>query len=257
MNLVSVLDDYIYGCQGKAGIFARSMCIIRVQEWDARGVEAIELYLSSMLASYRAARARWHNCASCITLCSWLGPSERRLSPSGNCSEWLSRGCFLAGLVRRPHIFPKAALVDLIEQFILEQPSEMPRAEVVYVKQEEYSRRARKWQRRTVWRSWTAPLHLLRNFIYWDLEPFADAVVQVQRAEDGELRASVAPGRMRRPRWVRLLVKTRLMHTPLVAAVCIAWTLLGWPREDTPVLSATLARMLMAFMLIIINAVLY
>ena len=35
--------DYFYGRQGKAGIFARSMCILRVQEWDASGIEAIEL----------------------------------------------------------------------------------------------------------------------------------------------------------------------------------------------------------------------
>lgn len=246
--------DYMYGCQGKAGIFARSMCIIRVQEWDPRGIEAIELYLSAMRASYRAARARWHNCSFLITLCSWLGPSEWRLNPSGNCSEWLSRGCFLAGLVRRPHIFPKAALVDLIEQFILEQPSERPWAEVVYLKQEAEACRARKWQRRTVWRSWTAPLHLLRNITYWDMEPFADAVVQVQRTESGELRATVEPGRKYRPRWARWLVRG---HSPLILAMCAAWILHGWPREDRPLHAAVLARMFMALAFIVVNAVLY
>ena len=249
--------DYLYGCQGKGGVFARSMCIVRVPVWDARGIEAIELYLSAMLASHRAARARWHNFAFVITLCSWLGPSEWRLSPSGNCSEWLSRGCFLAGLVRRPHIFPKAALVDLVEQLILEEPSDAPRAEIVYLKQEEEARKARTWQRRTVWRSWVAPLHLLRNLIYWDLEPFADAVVQVHRTEEGELRARVEPGRRRRPRWVRWLVRTRLIHSPLITAACAGWVLLGWPREDTPALSALLARISMAVALIIVNGILY
>ena len=75
--------DYLYGCKGKGGVFARSMCIVRVPTWDARGIEAIELYLSAMLASHRASRARWHNCAFLITLCAWLGPAEWRLSPSG------------------------------------------------------------------------------------------------------------------------------------------------------------------------------
>jgi len=135
----------------------------------------------------------------------------------------------------------------------------MPRAEIVYIRQEEeeLARRRSKWQRRTVWRSWTAPLHLLRNIIFWDLEPLADAVVQVQRTVDGELRASVGPGRKRRPDWVRWLTRTRLMHTPLVTAVCAVWAFNGWPREDAPALSATLARVLMAFLLIMLNAVLY
>ena len=74
---------------------------------------------------------------------------------------------------------------------------------------------------------------------------------------DGELRATVAPGRKRRPRWVLWLVRSWLVHTPLLTAACAVWVLHGWPREDTPVLSATLARALMAFMLVIVNAVLY
>ena len=249
--------DYMYGDHGKGGIFARSMCVVRVQDWDARGIEAIELYVSAMLASYRASRARWHNCASCITLCSWMGPTEWRISPSGNCSDWLSRGCFLAGLVRRPHTFPKAALVDIIEHFIFEQPAKTPHAQVIYLKQDPEACRARTWQRRAVWRSWTAPLHLLRNIIYWDLEPFADAVVQVQRTADGELRASVAPGQRRRPEWLRRLIRARLMHTPLLAVFCVGWIACGWPQADTPMLSATIARVFMAFGVLIVNAVLY
>lgn len=249
--------DYFYGRQGKAGIFARSMCIVRVQEWDASGIEAIELYLSAMLASYRASRARWHNCAFLITLVSWLGPSEWRLSPGGNCTEWLSRGCFLAGLVRRPCVFPKAALVDLIEQLILEQPPDRPRAEIVYLQQEPEARAARKWQRRTVWRSWTAPLHVLRNVIYWDIEPFADAVVRVRRTDEGELRAGVERGRRRRPRWVLFLLRRGLVHAPLVAAGCVLWIGLGWPRADAPEAAAVCARVLMALVLLIVNAVLY
>ena len=159
--------------------------------------------------------------------------------------------------MRRPHIFPKAALVDLVEQLIFEQPSRAPRAEIVYLKQEAEARKARTWQRRSVWRSWVAPLHLLRNVIYWDLEPFADAVVEVHHTEEGELRATVEPGRRSRPGWVRWLVRTRLIHSPLITAMCATWVILGWPREDTPALSALLARVFMAVILVIVNSILY
>ena len=127
-----------------------------------------------------------------------------------------------------------------------------PPLKVVYLKQEAESRKARTWQRRTVWRSWVAPLHLIRNAVYWDLQRFADVVVTVQRTADGELRASAAAGRRRRPRWV-LWLKNRY----LIAAACAAWILLGWPRDDTPEVAAYLARVLLAFLLVIVNAVLY
>lgn len=79
--------DYIFGvhgAKGKGGLFSRSMCIVRVQEWDPAGVEAIDLYLRSMLASFQVSRASWHHCGMCINLLSWLGPG--RVRPSG---EWL------------------------------------------------------------------------------------------------------------------------------------------------------------------------
>ena len=82
--------------------------------------------------------------------------------------------------------------------------------------------------------------------------------MQVQRSADGELRASVAPGRGLRPPWLRWLTRMRLMHTPLVVVLCVVWVVFGWPREDsTPALSATIARALMAFVFLIVNAVLY
>ena len=81
--------------------------------------------------------------------------------------------------------------------------------------------------------------------------------MQVHRTEEGELRARVEPGRRRRPRWVRWLVRTRVIHSPLITAACAGWVLLGWPREDTPALSAFLARVSMAVALIIVNGILY
>ena len=100
-------------------------------------------------------------------------------------------------------------------------------------------------------------MHLLRNLVYWDLEQFADAVVRVEQTQEGELRASVARGQRRRPRWLRWLTRMQLMHTPFLTMTCVAWLFYGWPRADTPALSASLARMLTVFGLLIVNAVSY
>ena len=249
--------DYIYGVKGieqKGGMFSRSMCVVRLQEWDPHGVEAIELYLRAMLASHKASRAGWHNCGLCIKLASWLGFG--RVRPYGNCSDWLSHACHVSGLLRRPHTFPKAALVDMIETLILDCPPDRPRAQIVYYKQEPESRKARKWQRVTVWPSLVSPHHVLRNLVFWHLEPFADAVVTIGRSEVGKLEASVGPGRRRRPRWVRWH-PFRHFHTEMITLINIAWIILGWPRADTPEMSALVARLLLAGLVVVINAVLY
>ncbi|KAL3908820.1 MAG: hypothetical protein SGARI_002893, partial [Bacillariaceae sp.] len=34
---------------------------------------------------------------------------------AGNCAQWTSRGLAFAGLIRRPRLFPKAILVDILE----------------------------------------------------------------------------------------------------------------------------------------------
>lgn len=256
--------DYVYGVKGqssKGGIFARSLCIIRVQEWDASGIEALELYLRTMLASFKSVggAANWHNCGQCINLCSWLGYG--RVRPYGNCSDWLSRACFLAGLLRRPHTFPKAALVEMLETLILDAPPDAPKAEVVYLRQEEESRRARRWQRWRVWRSIVAPLHLLRNVVYWQLDTFADAEVTVRRhPETGELRAHVAAGPKRRPRWMRWLPFVHF-HTQLVTVACIVFIGFGWPDRDPVgercIGAAYMSRLLIAGVFLVINAILY
>ena len=192
-------EDYFYGSHGKGGIFARSMCILRVQELADSSVEAVELYLGAFLASYRASRAKWHNCGSCISAWSWFRPGSS-MRPTANCSDVLSRACFLAGVLRRPHTFPKAAWLDLFESFVLDCPADQPRAHVVYLRQ--VAERETK-QRPPVWSSIVAPMRWLESFVYWDLASFADAVVTVEASGTGQRRAVISAGRRRRPRWMR------------------------------------------------------
>ena len=253
--------DYVYGVRGskgKGGVFSRSMCIVRLQDWDERSVQSIDLYMRAMLESYSSSRsmASWSHAGKFESLLSWL--LKYRTRASGNCSDWVSRSMWYAGLLKRPHSFPKAILVDLIESFILEAPAEAPQAHIVYVKQAAAGRRERQWQRRAIHRSLVAPFHFLQNLVYRDVEAFADAVVEIQEdGKTGALRAAVRAGKRRRPRWMVRIPVFRHWHPLSVVALCAVWIAFGYPRADTPEVSEYVARALTAFVLAVASSSLY
>lgn len=146
----------------------------------------------------------------------------------------------------------------MVESLILNRPANAPRAQVVYLRQCEESRKQKTWQRRRVWKSWVAPLHVFRSLVYWDLEPFADVVVTVERdAASGQLLATAKPGRRWRPLWVRYLFTYAHWHSVCIVTACAVWIVWGWPRADTPVVAGYVARVLMAFLLVVVNAIIY
>lgn len=255
--------DYIFGvhgAKGKGGVFSRSMCIVRIQEWDEHGVDAVDLYLRAMSASFFAEQrtVSWHHCGRCLELFSWLGWG--RVRPSGNCSDWVSRAAFIGGLLSRPHTFPKGAVVDIFDRFILAPLSrgQAPKAEVIYIHQSPAARAAKKWQKHDIYRAWVSPIYLLRSLVYWDLAPFADVTVNVETGSDGKPVAVASRGRKRRPTWM-LFPLFKHWHTLGVLGVCAAWIALGYPRNDTHVscvVSAYMARTLTAFLILIWNAIL-
>ena len=63
----------------------------------------------------------------------------------------------------------------------------------MYLKQSAASRKARKWQKRDVWRSPMSPLYVLKSLSYWDLEP-CDARAPRARAPRRASRASASRG---------------------------------------------------------------
>ena len=107
-----------------------------------------------------------------------------------------------------------------------------------------------------MWRSLVSPLHILRNLVYWDLKPLADAVVTVNRSASGDLRASVTAGRKWRPVWMRR-PPFRHFHTTMITCCNVLWILYGYPRRDRPTLSAYIARVLLTGAVVLVNAVLY
>ena len=72
--------DYLCGVDGHGGIFSRPFAVLRVQEWDQHGVDALENYLRAMIAATRCkdacdgrpAQVQWHQCGSCMQFFSWI-----------------------------------------------------------------------------------------------------------------------------------------------------------------------------------------
>ena len=124
-------EDYIAGSKGvkgAGGLFSRSMCVVRVHGVDAHAVRALDLYYQALASSFESAGLRGkiaYERAVLGDLFLWL--LGLPLRQHGNCSQWVSRGLFLANLVKREYMFPKALWVDLFETHVL--PTNGPPAE--------------------------------------------------------------------------------------------------------------------------------
>lgn len=254
-------DDYLFGVKGRHGIFSRPMAIVRIQEWDQNGVDAIEHSLRAAVAAFhctdtwdgRRSNVAWHQCGSCLAFLSWLGCWGVRRT--GNCADFITRACFEGGLLSRPHAFPKAAVVDMLGHLIFDRINQgkAPRAELIYFRQAAAGRAARPHQRFAVWHSIVSPLRFAQSLAYYRLEQFASAIVTVEADADGDLQARVLGGRKRYPLCARRVLKH--WHACLVVLTCAMWIAFGYPRADTaPVTSAYTARVLMACGLLVINA---
>ena len=57
-----------------------------------------------------------------------------------------------------------------------------------------------------------------------------------------------------RPLWVRYLFTYAHWHSVCIVTACAVWIVWGWPRADTPVAAGYVARVLMAFLLVVVNA---
>ena len=114
--------DYLigsYGVKGAGGLHARSMCSIRVQEWDHDAILALHFYINSIRAGARSGSKNGRKASfgfvrglfdPIVTLLGF--PSQMH----GNCSQWTSRALEMCGAVEREHMFPKATWVDMFEQ---------------------------------------------------------------------------------------------------------------------------------------------
>ncbi len=284
MQLVEVYEDpadYLlgtHGLKGAGGVFARSICTIRIPEWNDEAIASLHYYLRAVRATARVqkreddedkerARRRFGGSPTGFSfvqaLCDpWRERLGLRGAQHGNCSNWTSRALFLAGLLERVHLFPKAIWADLFENHVL---GGAPRRKLTRPAEVVYFERAVKQPGRASRRAFpsvVSPIYLLRSFMYWRLPPFADAVVTVApRESDGLLVARIAKGRARKPRCM-LWAPVRHWHTIAVAALGVAYALYGWPRSRSNDSShceaaAWLSRLLLIMLAVMINGALY
>ena len=104
-----------------------------------------------------------------------------------------------------------------------------------------------------------SPIYPIRTWVYARMKPFADAVVTVEKDEQGLLRAVVREGQKRRPAYM-LWPVVRHWHTIALTVLVVAYVYLGFPRasgEAQCASAAWLARIMMMTLLVMVNGALY
>ena len=104
------------------------------------------------------------------------------LYQSGNCAQWTSGGLEFCGLIRRQRLFPKAILIDLLEDEYLAN-NRPENVNVVYYDKVEDSPVV--YDGFNFIRSaMVSPLKPVRTQFYDDMKPFAKAIVEVPSGTD-------------------------------------------------------------------------
>jgi len=245
-------EDYLLGSGGgKGGIFARSICTIRFKNWDASLIKAMHHYFLSLDASHRASTiVGFSMVGMALSVISFFLPWTQARTRA-NCAQFTGQGLFLAGLLSRQRIFPKAMWVDMFERQVLDKAANGDSdVHVVYFQQARTTSRAP-----CLINSLVSPIQVLRSLIYWDLKQFADVVVEVDEDDSGVRKARVIDGARRRPR--RLRRWTKYFHEVVMAVIIVAYLWKGWPDVRHVKVSPFVARLFVVFLVLSLNSLLY
>ena len=118
---------------------------------------------------------------------------------AGNCAQWTSSGVHFAGLLRRPRLFPKAILVELLESEFLRHRRTDNAHVVMYKHVAHAPAYLPRW--RFLKPAYVHPLNPVRNYVYHDMHAFADVIVEVAEGTDvASVRRIPAPRRP--PAWI-------------------------------------------------------
>lgn len=158
---------------------------------------------------------------------------------AGNCAQWTSKGIQFAGLLRRQRLFPKAILIELLEDEFADGRG-LSNAHVVVYKHVSHAPPYLP-RYRFMKPAYVHPLNPVRNAVYSDMALFADAIVQVPAgATEATVRRVAADHVRRPPRWMPywrglvLGVPTAVLlgavdHIgPIGPATAAAWLTLNW-----------------------------
>jgi hypothetical protein len=103
---------------------------------------------------------------------------------AGNCAQWTSRGLSFCGLLRRPRIFPKSILIELLEDEYL-VAGRKENVHVIVYEEVEHAKKKTDWGSYKYLRSaYVHPLRPLRNWWYREPRDFASVIVSVPKGTD-------------------------------------------------------------------------
>lgn len=100
---------------------------------------------------------------------------------AGNCAQWTSKGLAFCGLLRRPRLFPKAILVELLEDEFFSGRTD--NVNVVVYQQVEHASKKTDWggPYEYIRSAFVHPLRISRNLWYEKPEEFSSAIVSVPK----------------------------------------------------------------------------
>mmetsp|Transcript_17405 Transcript_17405/g.33031 ORF Transcript_17405/g.33031 Transcript_17405/m.33031 type:complete len:499 (+) Transcript_17405:70-1566(+) len=121
---------------------------------------------------------------------------------AGNCAQWTSGGLDFSGLIRRARIFPKAILIDLLEDEYLtnRRPNNV---NVVYYSEVEDAPQLYEGYK-CIKSAMVHPLKPIRNDFYDDMKQFASAIVEVPPGSDEAVVRAQTPVKQPQP-WLQYL----------------------------------------------------
>jgi len=229
--------DYFFGHQHKkdghvkmiGGIFSRSYCTIRIDKVERAPLDpckiwAMHNYFLSLRFAHAGNRTGYgvvgYDLCGVIQSIFYFWMPHLRMTRRWNCAQFISEGLFLAGMLSRPRLFPKAVWLDMVEHFILDGHGS---GSIVYYKQLPTAK--------TLIHSAVSPLHLYKNRYYRKMEDFADVIVEGRKYGEGwkaDVRSQRKPKRPNRCNKVVL----RLSHEYIVSFLCVVWLAFGWPDAD-------------------------
>lgn len=124
------------------------------------------------------------------------------LYKAANCAQFCTTGLDFVGLIRRPRLFPKSVLIDLLEDEYLtnNRPNNV---HVVYYSEVEDAPEMDEGYK-CIKSAMVHPMKFLRNEFYDDMTQFASAIVEVPRGTDKAVVHTQTPTKVPEP-WLQYL----------------------------------------------------
>jgi len=198
VNFLDPSDFFFDACfagSEQGGIYNRTMISVRIEELPPKQILEMHNYYE------RLERQEFHKDAKFSLLFSplynfladWLPVA---LAERGNCARYTSKGLAEGQIIKHASMWPKAVFVELFEKHGSKNPDNV---HVVAYRQVWHAKRAYGAGSRSI--SAVVPLNPMANILYFNLERFANVIVEVPaNSMRAEVRVVEKPAR---PSWWR------------------------------------------------------